>query len=100
MKTKMILVDDVCSLEEEIGLSSDELWGKKVNLDDWDYAIIIPLQKQDIDILEYVDEYQKKVVEPEHTYLQNLLRGCCSNDWFKIENKKNEWFLIGFAYHA
>jgi hypothetical protein len=69
----------------------DELWDQGVNLDDWDYLIIAP-----VDQIEWVGD------EPEPAWnnpLGRLLTGCCANRWYKVQWDGQE-VALGVAYHG
>ena len=81
----MIWFDHEETLTKITGLKHDELWDVGINLDDWDYGVII-------------EGKYKGIIK--NTYcLERLLQGCCDNVWEQIETPKGI-FTIGMAYHS
>jgi len=68
---------------------SDYLWGSGIDLDDYDYALIM--------------EYDPKKFRPDNSpisdYLTRMLMGCCENKWYRLKFKGSEK-IIGIAYHG
>lgn len=86
MIVQMYYFTDDDDIRHIIKLSHDELWDAGVNLDDWDYGILICGK---------IKRKQTKLF-----YLDNLLNGVFKNEWYEFKNKKGEWFTLGMAYHS
>ena len=83
---KLIFFTDDSQIHKLVGLSHNELWEAGLNLDDWDYGLLLT---------------GKKAHECESDWeLNRLLTGVCSNEWFQIKNKEGKWFTFGMAYHS
>lgn len=78
------------------------LWDQDVNMDDWDYIVLAP-----VDSLEYIepsnndyDEYYKESnYEQSDFYIDKLLNGCFDNIWYKAKFR-GKFYAIGVAYHS
>lgn len=76
-----------------------DFWDQGVDMDDWDYMILAP-----VDILEEVDATDwdgkpiKRLVPKGYTF-ERLLTGCCHNKWYKATFRGIE-YAVGVAYHA
>ena len=90
MKT-FYLITELNEIEELTGLNHEEQWDSDLNLDDWDYFIFIPTDKDP-------DNF-KGNFQPKDPIWNRLLSGCCSNDWVHIKSPKGN-FYIGGAYHS
>lgn len=67
---------------------TEELWKQGVDLDDWDYALVIPesaLRKESNEPLEYGTD--------------RLLTGCCENKWYRVLFRGKK-VGMGVAYHS
>lgn len=74
----------------------DFLWDQNVNMDDWDYMLLLP---SDTEVTKYTNEYDKETVEPNNYEVNRLLTGCCSNRWYYITFRGDK-YLAGIAYHS
>jgi hypothetical protein len=69
----------------------EALWEQKVNMDDWDYMLVVSTDEMQIDSYGQVHS-----VYP----LERLLSGCCSNEWYSPVRFRGNLVAIGIAYHA
>lgn len=77
---------------------TESFWDQGVNMDDWDYFILAPVDVlEEIDSTDYDDKPCKKYVVPYE--LERLLTGCCNNTWYKASFRGVE-YAVGVAYHA
>jgi hypothetical protein len=103
-QTKIFMGDVICCLQnkgkgrvmkiEFVEELTDEkeceyLWGAGVNLDDWDYMLI----------MEYDPEKFAADNKPKSCTMERLLTGCCENKWYRLNFRGSER-IIGIAYHA
>ena len=73
----------------------DALWNQGVNLDDWDYMLVVPA-----DILEESElDSGEKDLQPQDWHIQQLLIGLCENKWYKVRFH-GKTVGVGIAYHA
>lgn len=80
-----------------------------VDLDDWDYAILVEDVSQFEDHEFEDDVYNEDTwkleralvneIRPNCYTLERLLVGCCDNTWYRV-TWKGKPVVIGFAYHA
>ena len=84
---RMIYTRELKDIEEITGMKCEKLW-KFINLDDWDYALIVSgrITKKDM--------AEDSILSDEG---YGLLRGCCSNEWQYIEPIN---MTVGMAYHS
>ena len=86
----------------------DDLWGQDVNLDDWDFMLIVPPdQVQEYDTTE--DVYSPdtgrwrsvpcKALGPIEYALQRFEVGCCSNKWYRVTFRGQRVAML-VTYHA
>lgn len=66
----------------------DQLWKAGVNLDDWDYAIVMKLEDYPREPMNYfslmIEEANK-----------------CGFNWYELKNgKTGEWLKVGLSYHS
>lgn len=79
-----------------------ELWDKGVDLDDWDYAIIVPADELDYDE-SYEDTESGRTILvkryfPKNFNLERMTQSTCSTTWYKI-NFRDKDVGIGVVYH-
>lgn len=78
----------------------EALWDEGVNMDDWDYVLIVPAEALEIDAaLGNNEEPDKKYYAPKTYDLERLLTGVCDNRWYVV-NFRGERVGVGVAYHA
>lgn len=68
---------------------TDYLWSKGVDLDDWDYLLI----------MEYAEDYFNADNTPKSYVLGQLLTGCYRNVWYRVNFRGSEK-ILGVAYHS
>lgn len=88
-----IVFDTEDYLQGLLGMTHQELWDAGVNLDDWDYGVV--LEGQNKTMAAYLMESRM-----EEYPLHRLLSGQCSNEWYEVKSKYGKWYTIGMAYHA
>lgn len=75
-----------------------ELWDQGVDMDDWDYFILVPVGcVEEIDSTDWEDKPIKKLVPK--SYALGLLIGGSENKWYKITFRGKE-YAMGVACHA
>ena len=75
---KFTYITDQKELLKEVGITDKEFWDY-MSLDDWDYALV----------------FDGHI--PPRKIPENLLMGCCSNDWHSFPTQKK---TVGMAYHS
>lgn len=66
-----------------------------VCMDDWDYMLFFETK--------YKREFPKEWdcgIEPRNYNVQQLLRGCCSNKWYVVDDFLGRKGFLGVAYHS
>ena len=86
----------------------ESLWAEGVDMDDWDYVILAPLNTVSTVTREvhdyYADSYAGRTttaieVVQNNYQLSRMLVGCCSNTWY-IATFRGRKYAIGVAYHS
>ena len=72
----------------------DAFWAQGINMDDWDYLIMAP-----VDTLAVNNDAQDGPYGQDNYFLERLLRGVCDNRWYKATYRGTE-YALGIAYHA
>ena len=76
----------------------EALWAQEVDMDDWDYIIVIPedrvMEKEDTDW----KGNPRKILVPEDYNIERLLRGS-DNRWYKATFRGKQ-VALGISYHA
>jgi hypothetical protein len=74
----------------------EAMWDQGIDLDDWDYAIILPISE-----MECSHHHDESVLTwmPKHYLFHQMLHGCCNNEWYSFKWDGAE-FGIGLAYHS
>jgi len=92
MKIELLTSDDLTVAENEA------LWDSGVNLDDWDYLLVVP--ESSLAIREGGKYRPPYYGEDGYTHdLARLLTGCCDNLWY-IVAFRGKTVGMGVAYHG
>lgn len=77
-----------------------DLWDKGVDLDDWDYIIVLPPETlKESSIINFYTKEKETMFEQKIDRLDRLLTGSCADTWYKVEFR-GELRALGVAYHA
>lgn len=78
---------------------ADALWDQGVNMDDWDYILVLPLETiREVDATDWEGKPIREWEATDYT-VERLLTGCCSNTFYKA-NFRGETVALGIAYHS
>lgn len=80
-------------LQGLLSMTHDELWKAGINLDDWDYGVVLEGHLKSM--AAYLMENRK-----EEYPLHRLLNGVCDNEWYEVKSKDGKLYTVGMAYHA
>ena len=98
----------VLTRDELTGEDVEEFWQQNVDMDDWDYIVLAPVEtiEEEVEKWHEYDWNKGREVERERTAwtqkeyaLDRLLTGCCHNEWYKA-TFRGEVYAVGVAYHA
>lgn len=93
---KALIITNSKDLTKE---DQDSFWSQGVDLDDWDYMILIEDPEEKILRKNNDGMYADGKFCPKDYDLERLLVGCCSNRWYKAKFREKK-YAIGVAYHA
>lgn len=85
--------DSVDYLKGLLKMTSQEMWDAGMNLDDWDYGVVLE------GYLVTCSAYLMPTKKEEYP-LHRLLNGVCDNEWFEVTSKDGKKYTIGMAYHS
>lgn len=78
---------------------TDALWDQGVNMDDWDYILVLPVETiREVDSTDWEGKPCKEY-EPTNLTVERLLTGCCANVFYKADFR-GATVALGIAYHS